>query len=40
MCKHLVEKGIDIAHIDSTNKTAADHAKKLKFIEVADYLSN
>jgi hypothetical protein len=40
MCKLLIEKGIDIAHIDSTNKTAGDHAKKLKFTEIAELLNN
>ena len=31
MCRALVEKGCDLNHIDSSNKTAVEYAKKMKF---------
>jgi len=31
MCKILIEKGADPTHCDSSNKTAAEYAKKAKF---------
>jgi hypothetical protein len=31
MCKALIEKGADVNHIDSSNKTAIEYAKKSKF---------
>lgn len=40
MAALLVEKGADVTHTDSSNKTAADYAKKAKFNDVADYLGN
>lgn len=40
ICKELVEKGCDVSHHDSNNKTAAEYAKKFKYQEVADYLSS
>lgn len=40
MCKALVEKGCDINHVDSYNKTAIEYARKSKFQEVVDYLSS
>ena len=32
--------GCDINHHDSKNKTALDYAKKLKFHDISEYLSN
>jgi ankyrin repeat protein len=31
MCKILIEKGADINHLDATNKTAIEYAKKAKY---------
>lgn len=31
MCKALIEKGCDINHMDSSNKSAIEYAKKFKF---------
>lgn len=39
MCKALIEKGCDVNHLDSNNKTAVEYAKKFKFQEVVDYLT-
>lgn len=39
MAKILVEKGGEVYHLDSSNKTAADIARKAKQTDVADYLA-
>lgn len=39
MVKLLVEKGADIQHTDSNNKTAVDVARKAKQTEVAEFLA-
>ena len=39
MTKLLIEKGADIAHLDSTNKTVLDFAKKAKVPQITDYLN-
>lgn len=39
MCKALIEKGCDVNHLDSSNKTAVEYAKKSKFQDVVDYLT-
>lgn len=40
MATLLIEKGADITITDSSNKTAVDYAKKAKFTDVAEFLSN
>ena len=40
MTKLLLEKGADLTYVDSTNKTVVEYAKKAKFLELAEYLSN
>jgi hypothetical protein len=40
MCKILVEKGADVSHIDTTHKNSLEYAKKAKFQEVVDFLTN
>jgi ankyrin repeat protein len=40
MCRVLVEKGADVSHLDSSNKTAAEYAKKSKHYDIAEYLVN
>lgn len=30
MCKALIEKGADVNHLDSSNKSAIEYAKKAK----------
>ena len=39
MCKLLLEKGADICHLDSSNKSAIEYAKRAKFNETAEFLS-
>ena len=39
MCKRLVEKGANPAHLDAQNKTAAEYAKKARHNETAEYLN-
>lgn len=38
MTKLLVEKGAEVHHTDSSNKTPADIARKAKQSDVADFL--
>ena len=40
MCKQLISMGCDVNHHDSKNKTALDYARKLKFHDVVEFLSN
>ena len=40
MCKMLVEKGANISHSDSDNKTAVQYARKFNKTEVLEYLTN
>jgi hypothetical protein len=40
MCKLLIEKGANVEHLDNTAKTAAEYAKRAKFLETADYLAH
>ena len=39
MCKLLVEKGANVEHVDNTNKTAAEYAKRAKFLDTAEFLN-
>lgn len=39
LCRLLIEKGADIAHVDSSGKTAVEFARKAKYNEVAELLS-
>ena len=39
MCKQLVEKGLNAAHLDAQNKTAADYAKKARHNDTFDFLN-
>ena len=39
MCKELIDKGCDVNHHDSNNKTAVEYAKKARFMEVVELLS-
>ena len=40
MCRLLLEKGSNVEHVDNTNKTAVEYAKRAKFLDTADFLSN
>jgi ankyrin repeat protein len=40
MCKALIERGCDVTHHDSHNKTAVEYARRARYHEVTEYLAN
>jgi ankyrin repeat protein len=40
MAQLLVEKGADVTLVDLSNKTAVEYQRKMKQLDVAEYLAN